>query len=88
MCSYYNSYLAFFSAELVNKGLESTLEKYFFSTDANWGHKEHDAHPEMISRLLAGLVHPFIYVGHGMEFGQLGMVAEGWFMVFHVEQSP
>ncbi|KIJ28740.1 hypothetical protein M422DRAFT_269949 [Sphaerobolus stellatus SS14] len=31
----------------------------------------------MVSRLLAGLVHPFIFAGYGLEFGQLGLVAEG-----------
>ena len=58
--------------------MEHTLERFFFSSDVNWGNKEQDLHPQMISRLLAGLVHPFIYLGHGLEFGQLGMAAEGW----------
>jgi len=31
----------------------------------------------MLSRLLGGLVHPFIFVGYGVEFGLLGLVAEG-----------
>jgi hypothetical protein len=75
--SYYDSYLAFFSWQLVQHGLEPTLENYFFSAEANWGNKEKDKHPEMLSRLLAGLVHPYIFAGHGLEFGQLGMVAEG-----------
>lgn len=75
--SYYDSYLAFYSLELVQHGLDSTLEKYFFSADANWGRNEEDTHPEMLSRLLAGLVHPYIFVGYGVEFGMLGMVAEG-----------
>ena len=39
--------------------------------------KAGDKHPEMISRLLGGLVHPLIFVGYGLEFGQLGHVAEG-----------
>jgi len=73
---YYNSYLAFFSAELVKNGVKQTLETFIFSKDANWGNSG-DKHPEMISRVLAGLLHPYIFVGHGVEFGQLGMVAEG-----------
>ncbi|KAF8522286.1 hypothetical protein BU17DRAFT_44855 [Hysterangium stoloniferum] len=74
---YYNAYLAFFSAELVKNGLEQSLETFIFSDDANWGSKSSDKHPEMVSRVLAGLLHPFIFIGHGVEFGQLGMVAEG-----------
>ncbi|KAF8590606.1 hypothetical protein K439DRAFT_1611983 [Ramaria rubella] len=74
---YYDSYLAFFSAELIGKGVDSVLQRFIFDNEANWGNTEQDKHPEMLTRLLAGLVHPFIYVGHGLEFGQLGMVAEG-----------
>ena len=34
-------------------------------------------HPEMLNRLLAGLVHPFIHLAYGFEFGLPGQVAEG-----------
>ena len=34
-------------------------------------------HPEMLNRLLAGLVHPFIHLAYGFEFGIPGQVAEG-----------
>ncbi|GJJ12133.1 hypothetical protein Clacol_006374 [Clathrus columnatus] len=70
---YYNAYLKFFANELRNNGSQSTLEKFIFSSDANFGEK----HPEMVSRLFGGLLHPFIYVGYGIEFGHLGLVAEG-----------
>jgi Questin oxidase-like len=33
--------------------------------------------PEMLNRLLDGLVHPMIYAGYGVEFRILGMVIEG-----------
>ena len=34
-------------------------------------------HPEMLKRLLAGLVHPFIHLAYGFEFGIPGQVVEG-----------
>ncbi|KAI9439320.1 hypothetical protein H4582DRAFT_131801 [Lactarius indigo] len=34
-------------------------------------------HPQMLNRLLAGLVHPFIHLAYGFEFGIPGQVAEG-----------
>jgi hypothetical protein len=71
--------LAFFSERLVKRdGLKDSLETFIFSNEANWGDKSSDKHPEMVSRLLAGLLHPFIFLGYGVEFGLLGMVAEGW----------
>jgi len=62
---------------LLKNGLERTLQKFIFAPEANFGMKAGDKHPEMISRLLGGLVHPLIFVGYGLEFGQLGHVAEG-----------
>jgi Questin oxidase-like len=38
---------------------------------------ERKKHPEMLNRLLAGLVHPFIHLFYGFEFGLPGQVAEG-----------
>ena len=32
---------------------------------------------KMLSRFLAGVLHPLIHVGYGAEFGLLGMFAEG-----------
>jgi hypothetical protein len=39
--------------------------------------KQGKNHPEMLNRLLAGLVHPFIHLAYGLEFGLPGQVAEG-----------
>lgn len=33
--------------------------------------------PQMLNRFLDGLMHPMIHVGHGLEFGLPGTVAEG-----------
>jgi hypothetical protein len=38
---------------------------------------EEKKHPEMLNRLLAGLLHPFIHLNYGFEFGLPGQVAEG-----------
>jgi hypothetical protein len=35
----------------------------------------------MLNRLLGGLVHPFIHLFYGFEFGILGQIAEGMFTV-------
>ena len=45
--------------------------------DLQSGGKEGKKHPEMLNRLLAGLVHPFIHLAYGFEFGIPGQVAEG-----------
>jgi hypothetical protein len=34
-------------------------------------------HPEMLNRLLAGLLHPFIHLAYGFEFGLPGQFSEG-----------
>jgi hypothetical protein len=39
--------------------------------------KQGKNHSEMLNRLLAGLVHPFIHLAYGLEFGLPGQVAEG-----------
>ena len=39
--------------------------------------KQEKNHPEMLNRLLAGLVHPLIHLAYGLEFGLPGQVAEG-----------
>jgi hypothetical protein len=35
----------------------------------------------MLNRLLGGLLHPFIHLFYGFEFGILGQIAEGIFTV-------
>ena len=39
--------------------------------------KQGKNHLEMLNRLLAALVHPFIHLAYGLEFGLPGQVAEG-----------
>ncbi|KAJ7121552.1 hypothetical protein C8R44DRAFT_166956 [Mycena epipterygia] len=37
----------------------------------------HAVQPEMLNRLLAGILHPMLYLGYGIEFSLPGLVAEG-----------
>ncbi|CEL60054.1 hypothetical protein RSOLAG1IB_09312 [Rhizoctonia solani AG-1 IB] len=70
---FYNAYLNFFAAEIKNHGVPSTLERYVFSHDANWGQGE----PRMMDRFLSGVLHPIIHFAHAPEFGVDGMAVEG-----------
>ncbi|KAG8685474.1 hypothetical protein FRC11_010516 [Ceratobasidium sp. 423] len=70
---FYNAYMNFFSVEIKEHGLGSTLEKYVFSHEANWA----DDQPRMLDRFIAGAFHPIIHFGYAVEFGIDGMAAEG-----------
>lgn len=77
-CRYYRGYLAFFSNHILKDGIASALEKFIFSTEANYvkGKADEDQ-PKFLDRFLSGLLHPMIHVGHGVEFNASGMLAEG-----------
>ncbi|KAL4062791.1 hypothetical protein V8B97DRAFT_2112267 [Scleroderma yunnanense] len=76
--SYYSAYLEFFKSELLKKGLAECLEEFLLSSAVNFD-KEGE-HPAMLSRFITGVIHPFIHVGYGAEFGLLGLSAEGFAM--------
>ncbi|KAG6372610.1 hypothetical protein JVT61DRAFT_7356 [Boletus reticuloceps] len=80
---YYAGYLDYFSSELLQKGLKQCLEE-FFASEANFG----TAFPEMLSRFVAGFLHPFIHVGYGAEFSSIGISAEGLAMAAVHPSSP
>jgi hypothetical protein len=90
MFRYYDAYLSYFSEYLRDHTPNEAFECFIFSsaynfdpdlatndikdtTTADGGKK----HPEMLNRLLAGLVHPFIHLAYGFELGLPGQVAEG-----------
>lgn len=75
--SYFQGYLEFFKTEVIGKDVSTVLEEYIFAPGANVG--TGDNHPAMLNRLLAGLFHPLIHVGLGIEFGIPGTLAEGLF---------
>ena len=76
--SFYQGYVSFFSKQVSEKGAARTLEEFVFSEKYNF-QKGRDAstQPEMLARLLDGLLHPLIHVGYGVEFGLKGMLVEG-----------
>ncbi|KAL0959084.1 hypothetical protein HGRIS_014382 [Hohenbuehelia grisea] len=75
--NYYQAFVQFFEQELAQKGFGPTLERYIFAVEANFSGYNDEAQPEMLSRFLANVLHPMIHVGHGMEFGLPGILAEG-----------
>ncbi|KAF8881611.1 hypothetical protein BD779DRAFT_1675363 [Infundibulicybe gibba] len=75
--NYYDAYLQFFKEAVREKGTKAVLEEYVFSPQANFVQDKGDKQPEMLSRFVGGLLHPFIHAGYGTEFGLPGMVMEG-----------
>ncbi|KAH9927609.1 uncharacterized protein B0H18DRAFT_954315 [Fomitopsis serialis] len=75
--SYYDAYLHHFYGVLQEKGAGATIEEYVFSHAANFTDDGDALTPGMLSRFYARIYHPMIYVGYGLEFGLLGLVAEG-----------
>ncbi|EMD35935.1 hypothetical protein CERSUDRAFT_124504 [Gelatoporia subvermispora B] len=75
---YWEAYFEFFASELLEKGAAVTTEKWLFSPQANI-EEPAPGKPamQMLSRFLAGVLHPLIHVGYGAEFGLPGMFAEG-----------
>ncbi|KAG6885099.1 hypothetical protein C0993_005866 [Termitomyces sp. T159_Od127] len=86
---YYGAYVDFFTEAVKKQGVTSALEDYVFSEKANFmsGNKA-DEQPEMLNRLMDGILHSMIQVGHGLEFNVPGLVAEGlaWTAV-HIKSS-
>lgn len=77
---YYQGYLEFFSDQLITKGVDKTLEDYVYSKGVNFNDRaeaDGSRQPEMFGRFMSGLMHPLIHVGYGLEFGLLGILAEG-----------
>lgn len=81
---YYHAYLDFFSHRLQTQGVASTLEEYLVGTAANLGVDESPLvgtmQQMMLARFFAGIFHPLIHTGYGLEFGLPGIIAEGMFL--------
>lgn len=76
----------FFTYNVQEKGFSVALEDFIFSPKANLGPGTNrstndqlpvDKQPHMLSRLLAGVLHPIIHIGYGAEFNLPGMIVEG-----------
>ena len=82
---YYDAYLAFFTDYLQSHSPTEALERFVFSPAYNFRSElaadgrdsKEKVQPQMLSRLLAGLIHPFIHLAYGLEFGLLGQTAQG-----------
>ncbi len=88
---YYDAYLSYFSEYLRDHTPNEAFERFILSSSSNFNpnlaandvkdiknaSKEGKRHPQMLNRLLAGLLHPFIHLAYGFEFGLPGQVAEG-----------
>ena len=73
---YYQAYLKFFTEQSENKSLGELLEEYIFSPEANLASST-TKDPGMFDRFTAGLLHPLIHTGLGLEFVLPGIVTEG-----------
>ncbi|KAI6013237.1 hypothetical protein EDC04DRAFT_2759433 [Pisolithus marmoratus] len=74
--NYYQGYIAFFKREVDEQGASKVLEEYVLSD--SFQHQEGASkQPELLARLTAGVMHPMIHVGYGLEFGLKGMLIEG-----------
>ncbi|KAF9478257.1 hypothetical protein BDN70DRAFT_809156 [Pholiota conissans] len=74
---YYQAYVSFFAEELKKKSYSKLLEEYVFEMSANVARRATADQPKMLDRLFAGLLHPMIHTGFGVEFTLPGMFAEG-----------
>lgn len=77
---YYNAYMHFFYKVLQDHTVSEVLEKYLFSNEMNFPpQSDGKKNPQMLSRLLDGMVHPLIHIGYGLELNIPGMLVEGMF---------
>ncbi|KAJ7873184.1 hypothetical protein B0H13DRAFT_1633579, partial [Mycena leptocephala] len=67
----YADYLDLFSAQISVMGILQVMQQYVFGASANRNGTM------MLIRLVSGLMHPFIQLGYGIEFGQDSMVVQG-----------
>lgn len=58
--------------------MQTVLEDYVFSKDANVVPGKDGKAPMMLTRFLGGYLHPLIHCGYAIEFGLPGLIAEGW----------
>ncbi|CAG8225358.1 unnamed protein product [Penicillium salamii] len=66
----YSNYLAFFQREITQKGVPAIMKEYLFGGD--------ELAESLLSRMFAGLVHPIIHLGFGIEFQQPAIVAQAF----------
>ncbi|KZV67427.1 hypothetical protein PENSPDRAFT_754925 [Peniophora sp. CONT] len=76
---YYYAYMIYFCKVLSTSTPTEVLDKYIFSSAYNFNANlpSTQQQPAMLDRFLAGVVHPLIHVGYGVEFGIIQQIADG-----------
>jgi len=69
--SAYGAFVKFFAEEVKDLGVTGVLEKYIFDPEVNKNGID------MLSRVMAGVLHPLIHIGYGAEFGDQTLIATG-----------
>ncbi|KAG1149430.1 hypothetical protein G6F37_005133 [Rhizopus arrhizus] len=70
----YTDFQFFFQSEIDAYGMVDTVRRWVW-------------HSDFLARAFAGLLHPLIHIGHGLEFGVSSIVAEGLSMLACTEAS-
>ena len=65
---HYRSFLEYFTAAIAQRGYEAVVKESLFADTPEA--------QELLTRMFAGLYHPFISLGYGLEFRSPGIVAE------------
>lgn len=65
---HYHDFLLYYQGEIAAKGVEAVLAESLFAGD--------EAADDLLARMFAGLFHPVIHLGFGLEFAQPAVVAE------------
>lgn len=82
--SYYRAYLKYFTKVVRENGIGGSLEKVVFEGPSNFvdNEKDHKRQPQMLTRMLSGVLHPLIHAGYGCEFEAPGMLVEGMLRIY------
>lgn len=81
---YYQGYLYFFCDLLLKKPIHAVVEEWIFAPKANFDGQK----PEMLNRLLAGILHPMLYLGYGLEFRYVTSIAWGIIITSTLASQP
>ncbi|VDB95953.1 unnamed protein product [Peniophora sp. CBMAI 1063] len=85
---YYGAYLVYFCRYLLSHTPTEAIQKFILAEEYNYADPDFND-PNMYIRYWAGIIHPHIHLGYGIEFGVLQQIAEGLAMtaVHHPHQG-
>lgn len=71
--------MVYFCKVLATSSATDVLNKYIFSAayNVNANLAQDQQQPALLDRFLAGIVHPLIHVGYGVEYGIIQQIADG-----------